>query len=370
MDPNNLTPLQQPTSHEEYASITSNSSSNRNSNNGDDDDDNNNNNITLPPSFSSSDRSCGSNTSDDNTNSNTGRPIVQSTIKLPPPSTPGTSQRQRRRSRNRGHGGRNKKNNPTTAVVARSVRNVTNLSKETQLLRNRLDKVVECFQETVVVQAQTQTKKFELLQTENKQLQLKIRQLEIENLRYFSDMADSDELMVSMEERRLLSRKEVLVWKGHCSSLSKEVKQLKKIMDTQQQQQKIIQNDDDDDDDDDDDTTADVHIQKEELVVENTSLKNELNKKDITICKLEEKLTQLKIQILENKENLSDNGGVVVCSGGGCGVMMAGEKVEVHTFSENNETGPMRIVSVLRERINKDDVIITNTTDTSEYPKK
>ena len=223
--------------------------------------------------------------------------IVADTANNTPSSS---SRRQQRRSRS---GSRSKKS------CHRSVRGVPNLSKETQLLRNRLDKVVECFQETIDSHSQTQTTRLELLQSENKQFQQHIRQLEIENFKYFSELEDSDELMVTMEEHRLASRKEVSVLKGKCESLSKEVATLKNY-DAQQQDNRNKNNMDIVN------TNVMMMMQKEELIIENTSLKKELNEKDNTIHELEEQLTLLKTSnMLRNKENTVLGGAVMAANG-------------------------------------------------------
>jgi hypothetical protein len=253
--------------------------------------------------------------------------------------TPSSSSRRQQRSRSRSRG-RSKNNH-------RSVRGVPNLSKETQLLRNRLDKVVECFQGTIDSHSQTQTTRLELLQTEKKQLHQQIRQLEIENFKYFSELEDSDELMVKMEERRLASRKEVSVLKRECESLSKEVAVLKEtaVVHDDVQQQKIRNK-----------SSMDVvnmnvlTMQKEEIMMKNTSLEKELNEKDNTIYELEEQLALLKMNILlRNKEN-TVHGGVVIA---------ANEEINCTTSSsspivtENSNKVDARRPSVLRKKKNE-----------------
>jgi len=171
------------------------------------------------------------------------------------------------------------------------VKGATDLTKETRLMRNRVDKVLECFQHTVVSAAQSQTTKLESAQAENKQLQWQIRELEIENLKQASELEDCDELMVAMEERRLSMKKETSRMKEECESLTDEVAFLKETME--------VYNHTD---------VAKSAIQKEELVVfENESLKKELSAKDDTIRDLVKELENLKIFLFGNKENNDNN---------------------------------------------------------------
>ena len=251
--------------------------------------------------------------------------------------TPSSSSRRQQRSRSHSRG-RSKNNH-------RSVRGVPNLSKETQLLRNRLDKVVECFQDTIDSHSQTQTTRLELLQTEKKQLHEQIRQLEIENFKYFSELEDSDDLMVTMEENRLASRKEVSVLKRECESLSKEVAILKEaaVVQDDVQQQKIRNKNNVDVVN----TNTMMMMQKEEAMMENTSLKKELNEKDNTIHELEEQLTLLEINILlRNKEN-TVRGGVVIA---------ANEEKYSPIITENSNEVDSRRSQVLRKK--KDETIV------------
>ena len=249
-----------------------------------------------------------------------------------------TQSRRQQRSRSHSRGGRNKNHH-------RSVRGVPNLSKETQLLRNRLDKVVECFQDTIDSHSQTQTTRLELLQTEKKQLHEQIRQLEIENFKYFSELEDSDDLMVTMEENRLASRKEVSVLKRECESLSKEVVILKEaaVVHDHVQQQKIRNKNNVDVVN----TNTMMMMQKEEAMMENTSLKKELYEKDNTIHELEEQLTLLEVNIiLRNREN-TVRGGVVIA---------ANEEKDSPIITENSNEVDSRRSPVLRKK--KDETIV------------
>ena len=249
-----------------------------------------------------------------------------------------TQSRRQQRSRSHSRGGRNKNHH-------RSVRGVPNLSKETQLLRNRLDKVVECFQDTIDSHSQTQTTRLELLQTEKKQLHQQIRQLEIENFKYFSELEDSDDLMVTMEENRLASRKEVSVLKRECEALTKEVAILKEaaVVQDDVQQQKIRNKNNVDVVN----TNTMMMMQKEEAMMENTSLKKELYEKDNTIHELEEQLTLLEINILlRNKEN-TVRGGVVIA---------ANEEKDSPIITENSNEVDSRRPPVLRKK--KDETIV------------
>ena len=249
-----------------------------------------------------------------------------------------TQSRRQQRSRSHSRGGRNKNHH-------RSVRGVPNLSKETQLLRNRLDKVVECFQDTIDSHSQTQTTRLELLQTEKKQLHEQIRQLEIENFKYFSELEDSDDLMVTMEENRLASRKEVSVLKRECEALTKEVAILKEaaVVQDDVQQQKIRNKNNVDVVN----TNTMMMMQKEEAMMENTSLKKELYEKDNTIHELEEQLTLLEVNIiLRNREN-TVRGGVVIA---------ANEEKDSPIITENSNEVDSRRPSVLRKK--KDETIV------------
>ena len=249
-----------------------------------------------------------------------------------------TQSRRQQRSRSHSRGGRNKNHH-------RSVRGVPNLSKETQLLRNRLDKVVECFQDTIDSHSQTQTTRLELLQTEKKQLHEQIRQLEIENFKYFSELEDSDDLMVTMEENRLASRKEVSVLKRECEALTKEVAILKEaaVVQDDVQQQKIRNKNNVDVVN----TNTMMMMQKEEAMMENTSLKKELYEKDNTIHELEEQLTLLEVNIiLRNREN-TVRGGVVIA---------ANEEKDSPIITENSNEVDSRRPPVLRKK--KDETIV------------
>ena len=253
-------------------------------------------------------------------------------------STPSSSSQRQQRSRSHSRGGRNKNHH-------RSVRGVPNLSKETQLLRNRLDKVVECFQDTIDSHSQTQTTRLELLQTEKKQLHEQIRQLEIENFKYFSELEDSDDLMVTMEENRLASRKEVSVLKRECEALTKEVAILKEaaVVQDDVQQQKIRNKNNVDVVN----TNTMMMMQKEEAMMENTSLKKELYEKDNTIHELEEQLTLLEVNIiLRNREN-TVRGGVVIA---------ANEEKDSPIITENSNEVDSRRSPVLRKK--KDETIV------------
>ncbi|OEU08381.1 hypothetical protein FRACYDRAFT_250175 [Fragilariopsis cylindrus CCMP1102] len=253
--------------------------------------------------------------------------------------TPSSSSRRQQRSRSHSRGGRSKNNH-------RSVRGVPNIAKETQLLRNRLDKVVECFQDTIDSHSQTQTTRLELLQTEKKQLHQQIRQLEIENFKYFSELEDSDDLMVTIEENRLASRKEVSVLKRESEALLKEVAILKEaaVVHDDVQQQKIRNKNNVDVVNT---NTMMMMMQKEEVMMENTSLKKELYEKDNTIHELEVQLTLLGINILlRNKEN-TVRGGVVIA---------ANEEKDSPIITENSNEVDSRRPPVLRK--NKDKTIV------------
>ena len=151
--------------------------------------------------------------------------------------------------------------------------------------------------------------------------------------------------MVTMEENRLASRKEVSVLKRECEALTKEVAILKEaaVVQDDVQQQKIRNK-----------NNADVVstntmmvMQKGEVMMENTSLKNGLNEKDNTIHELEEQLTLLEVNIiLSNREN-TVRGGVVIA---------ANKEKDSPIITENSNEVDSRRSPVLRKK--KDETIV------------
>jgi len=106
---------------------------------------------------------------------------------------------------------------------SKSVRGATNLSKETKLLRNKMDRLLENFQETLGASVQSSTTQLESLMAENKQLQTHVSELETETLKQFSELEDCDELIVATEEQRLSLEAEANLWKRRCEKLVREV---------------------------------------------------------------------------------------------------------------------------------------------------
>uniref|UniRef100_A0A7S4ALH2 Uncharacterized protein n=1 Tax=Pseudo-nitzschia australis TaxID=44445 RepID=A0A7S4ALH2_9STRA len=173
---------------------------------------------------------------------------------------------------------------------SRAVKGATNLAKETTLLRHRLDHVMNIFQDTVVSAAQSQTTKLASLHTANKQLLSEIRELEIETFKQASELDDSDDLMVQMEERRLSLKKEVSVLKEKCYSLAKEVLYWKKSLEAYEQTEK-----------------AKLVIENNELESENKSLRSKLDDKESTIRQLGIELFKAKMKLMNDKENKNNN---------------------------------------------------------------
>ncbi len=108
-----------------------------------------------------------------------------------------------------------------------SVRGAANISKETRLLKSKLDRLFASYQQTVVAASQSNATQLESLRVENQQLRTKLGELETETLRQFSELEDYEELIAAMEERRLSSQKETSMWKLECEKLANEVTLLK-----------------------------------------------------------------------------------------------------------------------------------------------
>lgn len=92
---------------------------------------------------------------------------------------------------------------------SRSLKGALNLPKETQMLRNRLDRVVECFQQSVVEHDNSQRTKLQQLQLEKVLLKARVRELEIENLKYVSELEDEDEKVAELETQNQNLHEEV-----------------------------------------------------------------------------------------------------------------------------------------------------------------
>jgi cell division protein FtsB len=206
-------------------------------------------------------------------------------IRIPPPKQPrSTSTRGSKNSRNPKPQQHNHQNQRQSR--SRSVKGATNLSKETRLLRHKLDRLFESFQQTVVATTQSQNTQLESLRAENQQLNVQIDNLETETLQQFSELEDCDEVIASSEKRRLSSKNEASVWKFQCEKLTKEVVFLKETIGNYKR-------------------TNDLPERRirNKLGSENESLKKELNAKASTIRDLEQELSDAKLKLLDSKEN-------------------------------------------------------------------
>lgn len=122
---------------------------------------------------------------------------------VPPPPPPPPQQQQQQQDRDR-----------RTMSRSRTLRGALNLPKETQMLRSRLDKVVRCYEQSVVEYDRAQQTKVQQLKIQNNQLQAQIRDLEIENLKYASALEDDAEHIVELEGREQKLQDELDVLRG------------------------------------------------------------------------------------------------------------------------------------------------------------
>jgi hypothetical protein len=83
------------------------------------------------------------------------------------------------------------------------------------MLRTRLDKVVKCYEQSVVEHDKTQQTKLQQYKQRNIQLQAQIRELEIENLKYASALEDDAEKIAELEGREDKLRVEVAFLGGN-----------------------------------------------------------------------------------------------------------------------------------------------------------
>ena len=184
--------------------------------------------------------------------------------------------------------------NQTAQSRNRSIKKATtNLPKETRLLRNRLDKLVESFHQTVVVASQSQTNRMESLDAENQRLRDQVGLLETENLKQFSELEDREEILAVMQERCLSSKEEATMWKDQCESLTKQAVLLKDAMESYKSE-----------------NLCKVPVSNnrfEDLRAENESLKKILIAKDLAIRDLEQEVRETKKKLLGNKENTINN---------------------------------------------------------------
>ena len=211
--------------------------------------------------------------------------------------TPSRGSRYGRRPapKNHRHNNRNRnQSNQATQSRSQTIKGATtNLPKETHLLRNRLDKLVESFHQTVVVATQSQTTRMESLHAENHQLRDQVEMLETENLKQFSELEDREEILAAMQERCLSLKEEVVMWKEQCESLTKEAVVLKDSIESYKREKgsKFLGS----------------TIRTEERWSENESFKEHLSAKDRTIRDLEQGAGEVKSKLLDNKENNINN---------------------------------------------------------------
>ncbi|VEU37608.1 unnamed protein product [Pseudo-nitzschia multistriata] len=225
------------------------------------------------------------------------RPRQSHATQRPPPVTPRSNSTSSVRPRQN----RDVPRRPqTTQSRSRNMKGATqSLAKETKLLKHRLDRVLDVFTETVVSVEQSRATKLDSLRAERAQLLARVRVLEIETVHQAAELEDSDELLIEMEERRVLLTKEVTVLKQKCYSLAKDVVILKKSLEAYKQQHQIPNKMDSAEKDK-------LIIENKKLAFENKSLKQELSAKESIIHELGSKLYQAKMNLMnrdDDKEN-------------------------------------------------------------------
>ena len=118
---------------------------------------------------------------------------------------------------------------------------VANLPKETKMLRRKLDKIVWSFQETVEEHDKHQKIRMDQFKNTNQQLQKQLREIEIENLRYFKELEDTEETIDELEKNQHSLMEEVsslkeqlqsaiedkIIEKAHSQILKKEKDELR-----------------------------------------------------------------------------------------------------------------------------------------------
>jgi len=225
-----------------------------------------------------------------------------------------------------------------TTSRSRSVRGATNLEKETRLLRGRLDRVVECYQQTVASASQSQTTVLESLRAENERLRSQIDELENETRKQFSDLEDRDELLREATETRAAATEQASALKKECQSLANEVAFLK---DTVTNVRRI--------------DLPGLVTQNEELGSENESLRNELSARARTIEDLERELINARMGLPGNKENNKSPPGprqVVVPNQADGGATSVAEKNTVALQeSSNTSTGWKKVKGKRRKSL-------------------
>jgi len=110
---------------------------------------------------------------------------------------------------------------------SQSIRGAANISKETRLLKSKMDRLFATYQQTVVASSQSYVTQLESLKSENQRLRVQLGELETETLRQFSELEDCEEVIAAIEERQISSHKEASMWKVECEKLAKEVVFLK-----------------------------------------------------------------------------------------------------------------------------------------------
>jgi seryl-tRNA synthetase len=85
---------------------------------------------------------------------------------------------------------------------SQTLKGASNLPKETHLLRKKLDRILQNFQETVVEHDKSQQTRFQQVQTENEKLRKNNAELEVENLTYFKELEDCEEHIEELEQQR------------------------------------------------------------------------------------------------------------------------------------------------------------------------
>ena len=163
-------------------------------------------------------RSIGPDTSNNKINQILSRGNNTSIIENPPPKQLGFLEK-KGKSHTRHHDQRQSR--------SQSVRGAANISKETRLLKSKMDRLFATYQQTVVASSQSHVTQLESLKSENQHLRVQLGELETETLRQFSELEDCEEVIAAMEERRISSDKEASMWKVKCEKLAKEVVFLK-----------------------------------------------------------------------------------------------------------------------------------------------
>jgi hypothetical protein len=105
---------------------------------------------------------------------------------------------------------------------SQGLKGVANLPRETNLLRRKLDKIVWSFQETVEEHDKNQKIRMDQLKNSNQRLQKHLRELEIENLRYFKELEDAEETIDGLEKNGSSLTKELATLKEQLQSATED----------------------------------------------------------------------------------------------------------------------------------------------------